>query len=211
MCFTSSCEERGSLAMAQRQDPIIRTQFSWLAGNLPLGWKSNYCLWKANLASNTSGVFSPLFSKGKGILEHCGVGAISCAWCYYCFMFSRLIPGRNELLLKQCKAASSFVSFSRCVDFLWKESTTPWPVDKRSLQQTWFLADGVCEWHWFPVEAGPGKWSQLSLCRAYRSGYLTAYGLLWPTPAERWRLHHSPRTPPLRRLLITAHHSFRQF
>lgn len=37
MCFTSSCKEQGSLAMAQRQDPIIRTQFTWLAGNLPLG------------------------------------------------------------------------------------------------------------------------------------------------------------------------------
>lgn len=37
MCFTSYCYERGSLAMAERQDPIIRTQFSWLAGNLPLG------------------------------------------------------------------------------------------------------------------------------------------------------------------------------
>lgn len=32
------------LAMAHRQDPIIRTQLSWLAGNLPLGEKSNYCL-----------------------------------------------------------------------------------------------------------------------------------------------------------------------
>lgn len=37
MCSTSSCYEQGSLAVAQRQDPIIRTQFTWLAGNLPLG------------------------------------------------------------------------------------------------------------------------------------------------------------------------------
>lgn len=37
MCFTSYCYEQGSLGMADRQAPIIRTQFSWLAGNLPLG------------------------------------------------------------------------------------------------------------------------------------------------------------------------------
>lgn len=35
VCFTPSCWERGSSATAQRRDPIIRTQFSWLAGNLP--------------------------------------------------------------------------------------------------------------------------------------------------------------------------------
>lgn len=45
---------------------------------------------------------------------------------------------------------------------------------------------------------GPGKRSQLSLCRANQLGYLTAYALLWPTPAEGWRSHHGPWTPPLR-------------
>lgn len=65
-------------AMAQRKDPIIRTGFTWLAGNLPLGWKSNYCLWKANLASDTSGVFS-LYQRERY------PGALSRAWRFYCF------------------------------------------------------------------------------------------------------------------------------
>ncbi|CAB1453735.1 unnamed protein product [Pleuronectes platessa] len=56
-----------------------------------------------------------------------------------------------------------------------------------------------------------GKRSQWSLCRANQPGYLTAYALLWPTPAEGWRLHHGPWTPPPRTLLTTAHHSFRHF
>lgn len=84
------------------------------------------------------------------------------------------------------------------------------PINALS-RRTCFLADGVCEWHQFPAEAGPGKRSQWSLYRANQPGYLTAYALLWPTPAEGWRLHHSPWTPPQRRLLITAHHSFRHF
>lgn len=42
-------------------------------------------------------------------------------------------------------------------------------------------------------------------------GYLAAYAQLWPTPAEGWRLHHGPWTPPLGRLLITDHHSFSDY
>lgn len=85
-----------------------------------------------------------------------------------------------------------------CVFFHFFEKKAPLldPLINALSRQTCFLADGVCEWHRFPAEADRGKRSQLSLCRANQTGYLTAYALLWPTPAEGWRLHHSPWTPP---------------
>lgn len=153
---------------------------------------------------NTSGVFSPLScSKGKGILEHRRVWAISCVFTVSCLCGWILKKKLRAIKEKHIHISGFFTS-------RWVAPRLDPSINVLS-RQTSFLADGVYEWQQFPEEAGRAIWSQWSLCRANQPGYLTAYALLWPTPAGGWGLHHSPWTPPPWKLLITAPHSFRHF